>query len=98
MKIKTELKPSQVNIDDVRRRDLVIAFWDADSNSHDDYMEGVKIIKYLLHLHHILIQIRFSLKDLVYFQKLDKIVKVELRHQHRDGHVSYDVRLYCIRN
>ena len=37
----------------------------------------------------ILIQIRFSLRDLVYFQKLDKIVQVDLRHQNRDGHVSY---------
>lgn len=31
---------------------------------------------------------RFSLRDLVYFQKVDKMVKVDLRHQHRDGHVS----------
>ena len=72
----------------MRGRDLVISFWDEDSTSHDDYMEGVKIIKYLPHLIMILIQIRFSLKDLVYFQKLDRVVKVDLRHQHRDGHVS----------
>ena len=41
-----------MNIDEVRRRDLVISFWDEDSNSHDDYMEGVEIMKYLPHIHH----------------------------------------------
>ena len=40
-----------MNIDEVRRRELVISFWDEDSNSHDDYMEGVKIMKYLPHIH-----------------------------------------------
>ena len=41
-------------------------------------------------------QIRFSLKDLVYFQKLDKIVRVNLTHQHRDGHVS-ETKLISVR-
>lgn len=50
----------------------MIAIWDEDSKSRDDYMAGIRI----------------SLKEVMFFDDMISDVTVELQHQMEDGHVG----------
>ena len=57
---------------DLEKKSLVIAIWDKDSTSRDDYMAGVRI----------------PMEEVFFFDAHKGVVKLELRHQMADGHVS----------
>ena len=53
---------------------LVVAIWDSDSTSRDDYIAGVRI----------------SLKEVQYFQKKELLwIELQAQSERLDGHVSY---------
>ena len=73
-----------------RNLSLVIAIWDEDSNSRDDYMAGVRRDAMSFES---AIFIRFSFQFRAAFPptpipSMTKEVIVTLKHQDRDGHVS----------
>ena len=59
-------------VNDLGKKSLVIAIWDKDSKSKDDYMAGVRI----------------PMEEVFFFDAHKGVVKLELRHQMADGHVS----------
>ena len=60
-----------VDVSDLAKKSLVIAIWDRDSTSDDDYMAGVRI----------------PMEEVFFFDAHKGVVKLELRHQMADGHV-----------
>ena len=53
---------------------LVVAIWDSDSTSRDDYIAGVRI----------------SLKEVQYFQRKELLwIELQAQSDRLDGHVSY---------
>jgi len=59
-----------MSLAEINNKSLVVAIWDEDSTSRDDYLAGF----------------RLSLKHVQYFQNTDKPVQINLQHQHDDGH------------
>ena len=61
-----------VGVNDLAKKSLVIAIWDKDSKSRDDFMAGVRI----------------PMEEVFFFDALKGDVTLELQHQLADGHVS----------
>jgi len=59
-----------VSLVDLVKKSLVIAIWDEDSKSRDDYMAGIRI----------------SLQEVMFFDEMISDVTLELQHQLDDGH------------
>ena len=62
-----------MNLSELVRKSLIVAIWDEDSDSKDDYMAGIRI----------------DLQDVQYFDESKGVVEVMLQAQDpTDGHVS----------
>ena len=61
-----------VGVSDIVRKSLVIAIWDDDSTSRDDYLAGVRI----------------PMEEVLYFDANKGLVTMDLQAQLADGHVS----------
>merc|ERR1712110_285150 len=59
-----------VGVSDLGKKSLVIAIWDKDSKTRDDYMAGVRI----------------PMEEVSFFDSLKGVVTLELQHQLADGH------------
>ena len=59
-------------VSDLVRKSLVIAIWDDDSTSRDDYLAGVRI----------------PMEEVLYFDANKGLVTMDLQAQLADGHVS----------
>ena len=59
-------------VSDLGKKSLVVAIWDKDSRTRDDYMAGVRI----------------PMEEVQFFDARKGEVKLELQHQMPDGHVS----------
>ena len=70
---------------DIASKSLVVAIWDEDSNSKDDYMAGVTYLVKYKHIQLCVSQIRLSMKQFQFFER--RSVTVALMHQASDGHV-----------
>ena len=64
-----------MSLTELNKLSLVVAIWDSDSTSRDDYIAGVRI----------------SLKEAQYFQKKELLwIELQAQSERLDGHVSYD--------
>lgn len=61
-----------VGVNDIVRKSLVVAIWDDDSTSRDDYLAGVRI----------------PMEEVLYFDANKGLVTLDLQAQLADGHVS----------
>ena len=63
-----------MSLTELNKMSLVVAIWDSDSTSRDDYIAGVRI----------------SLKEVQYFQKKELLwIELQAQSERLDGHVSY---------
>ena len=61
-----------VGVNDIVRKSLVVAIWDDDSTSRDDYLAGVRI----------------PMEEVLFFDANKGLVTLDLQAQLADGHVS----------
>lgn len=61
-----------VGVNDLVRKSLVVAIWDDDSTSRDDYLAGVRI----------------PMEEVLFFDANKGLVTLDLQAQLADGHVS----------
>ena len=63
-----------MSLTELNKMSLVVAIWDSDSTSRDDYIAGVRI----------------SLKEVQYFQRKELLwIELQPQSERLDGHVSY---------
>ena len=79
-----------MDVHEVERRNLVVAIWDKDSKSRDDFMAGGRhLVNIILFLYKNVsfMQIRIRLRDVKMFEKRE--VFVNLLSQDENGHVGH---------
>ena len=65
-----------MSLEELNKLSLVVAIWDSDSTSRDDYIAGVRI----------------SLKEVQYFQRKELLwIELQAQSDKLDGHVSYKI-------
>ena len=75
----------------IKQKCLVVAVWDKDNKSHDDFMAGVsQHVTVKLEPSNFPLQISIGLQQVQSFD--DKEVQVNLHHQDVTGHVSQEQR------
>ena len=67
-----------IGVNDIVRKSLVIAIWDDDSTSRDDYLAGVRI----------------PMDEVMYFDANRGLVTLDLQAQLNDGHVSFEMNQF----
>ena len=72
-----------MTLTELNKMSLVVAIWDSDSTSRDDYIAGVRI----------------SLKEVQYFQRKELLwIELQAQSDRLDGHVSYKIIDLLIRS
>ena len=78
-----------MSVNEIQSKSIVVAIWDEDSKSHDDFMPGVSFIIIYFCVDEFFLQITMSLKDVLFFR--EKRVNIDLMHQDSSGHVMFFV-------